>query len=161
MITQELVKDFFDYHEDGYLVWKNKRNGISSNMIAGGFDASSGYRRIKINGKRYKEHRLIFLWHYGFMPKFTDHIDSNRTNNKLSNLRDANSFQNAWNSITPKNNTSGFKGVSWHKHKQKWSANIRVFDKLKYLGNYKTPELAHEAYKKAALELHGEFARFE
>ena len=160
-ITQELVKELFDYHEDGYLVWKKKRQGIHVGQLAGNVDPTIGYQRVKINGVRHFTHRLIFAYHHGYMPRNIDHADRNKINNRIANLREASTAQNAWNASVPKTNTSGFKGVSWHKHQNKWIASIRLFGKLKYLGYFKTAEEAHEAYKKAAMELHGEFARFE
>lgn len=160
-LSQEVVKELFDYHEDGYLTWKTKRNGINKNMAVGYVDKTTGYLRAKINGSSYRIHRIVFLWHHGFLPDVIDHKDNNPLNNKIENLRPANASQNNWNSVARVTNTSGFKGVSWHKQKLKWCASIGLANaKKKWLGAYKTPEEAHEAYKQAAIKHFGEFARY-
>lgn len=162
-LTQELVRELFDYHEDGHLVWKKLHpqcQSIKVGNIAGYFDKSNGYYNIKIFGKRYKLHRIIFLYHFGSFNGLIDHKDTNTGNNKIENLRLANESQNNYNSNKSKNNKSGFKGVSWQNSVKKWKVQIDANKKRFYLGLYSSPELAHEAYKKAALELHGEFARF-
>jgi hypothetical protein len=161
-LTQELVRELFDYHEDGHLVWKNDRGSNKlKNTIAGYFDSSRNYFVVKINDRRYQLHRIIYFWHNGVLSKIIDHKDGNPKNNKIENLREANSHQNAWNSSKSKSNTSGYKGVFWHSKMKKWTSSICFHRKLIWLGVFKTPEEAHEAYKNAALELHGEFARFE
>ncbi len=98
--------------------------------------------------------------HHGYFPIEVDHIDGDKLNNKINNLRAASTRQNQWNSKKPITNTSGYKGAFWHINKKKWISAIKVNKKLIHLGTYKTAEEAHEAYKAAALELHGEFARF-
>jgi AP2 domain-containing protein/HNH endonuclease len=90
-----------------------------------------------------------------------DHIDTIPLNNRRKNLRLATRIQNSVNQGNRKNNTSGFKGVSWHKTACKWRAEIRVNGKRIYLGLFNTPELAYESYCAAALKYHGEFARLE
>ena len=88
-----------------------------------------------------------------------DHIDCDPLNNRRSNLRLATNSQNQWNSKRYRNNTSGFKGVSFHKNNNKWAANIQHNGKQRHLGNFDSPEEAHAAYCKAAEEFFGEFAR--
>jgi hypothetical protein len=88
-----------------------------------------------------------------------DHIDSDGLNNMRSNLRVATHAENQRNSrISPKN-SSGFKGVSWHKKNRRWHAQISVDGKKLHLGYFDTPEEAHAAYVAASERLHGEFAR--
>jgi hypothetical protein len=93
--------------------------------------------------------------------EYADHIDGNPLNNRRSNLRVASIQENNRNSKKPITNTSGFKGVFRDKKHPAWRAVIRVNGKSLYLGSFVTPEEAHEAYKKAAIEYYGEFARFE
>lgn len=93
--------------------------------------------------------------------EIVDHRDGNGLNNTRANLRLASRSQNRANSRMHKNNTSGYKGVSWHKASGKWSATIGWQKKLLFIGLFDTPEEAHEAYKEKARELHGEFAKFE
>lgn len=87
-----------------------------------------------------------------------DHVDGNPLNNRRSNLRLANRVQNAANQPKRRNNSSGFKGVSYHRKANKWVARIQIYGKDKYLGLFATAELAHDAYCKAAKEAFGEFA---
>lgn len=88
-----------------------------------------------------------------------DHKDGNGLNNTRGNLRLATHSQNRHNSTMPSNNTSGFKGVSWHKRHRKWYAHATVNGKSKHIGHYDTPEDAARAYDAVVREIHGEFAR--
>lgn len=89
-----------------------------------------------------------------------DHINGNTLDNRRCNLRICIKRDNQKNKKIYKNNTSGYKGVSWSKANKKWIASIKINGCQKYLGLYSTPEKAHEAYKAAALKYHGEFANF-
>lgn len=88
-----------------------------------------------------------------------DHINGDGLDNRKSNLRICNGSQNRCNKGKPKNNTSGYKGVTWHTPNKKWVAQIAVNGKHSYIGSFKTKEEAAKAYNKKAKELHGEFAR--
>jgi hypothetical protein len=88
----------------------------------------------------------------------TDHQDGDGLNNTRANLRASTVQQNAWNCGVSSVNTSGFKGVYWHKQRQRWCANIKAHGKKYSLGLHDTPEDAARAYDEAALRLHGEFA---
>jgi len=88
-----------------------------------------------------------------------DHIHHLTLDNRRSELRLCTQSQNMCNIGKREDNTSGYKGVCWNKHKQKWQAQIRVNGKRKNLGYFDTPELVHEAYCKAVLDLHGDFAK--
>lgn len=87
-----------------------------------------------------------------------DHINGDVYDNRRSNLRPASHQQNMRNRKIHRNNTSGYKGVTWHSHRKKWWARIRINGKQTSLGMYATKEAAHEAYCKAAEEHFGEFA---
>jgi HNH endonuclease/AP2 domain len=87
-----------------------------------------------------------------------DHVNKDKLDNRRQNLRLASKSQNARNRGANKNNTSGFKGVSWNKRDNKWQALIRVHLKKKFLGYFDDPTEAAKAYDKAAKELHEEFA---
>jgi hypothetical protein len=111
MITQEMVKALFNYC-DGELYWKvltNSRAPIGAK--AGSFNEYNKRRYIRINKISYLAHRLIFLWHYGWLPKEVDHKDTNRLNSRIENLRAATPNQNQRNKSLQCNNTSGFKNV--------------------------------------------------
>lgn len=88
-----------------------------------------------------------------------DHIDSNGLNNRRCNLRVASGFQNQQNKRIGRKNTSGYKGVSFHKPRGKWQAQINANGTRTFLGFHATPEAAHEAYRSASAKLHGEFSR--
>jgi len=154
MITQEQVKQLFDYDENGYFVRK------SNKKIAGSID-NKNYFRLTICQKSYQLHRVIWLWHYGELPtNDVDHIDGNPSNNKIENLRLATRSENLGNTKIQKNNTTGFKGVSFYKRTCKFQSRIQKNKKLVHLGFFDTPEEAHEAYKQAAIKHFGEFARY-
>jgi hypothetical protein len=102
-------------------------------------------------------HRVLLGLEFGDLRK-GDHKNGNRADNRRENIRIATAGQNRNNSRIAANNTSGFKGVCWNKKDRRWAARIRINRKSIHLGYFLTPEAAHEAYCKAALELHGEFA---
>ena len=87
-----------------------------------------------------------------------DHINGNPLDNRKSNLRICSRAENLRNRGANKNNTSGYKGVSWHKRNKKWACQIKHNYKKIHVGNYATPEEAARAYDKKAKELHGEYA---
>lgn len=115
-------------------------------------------RREWISGKDtlFYMHREILQAPVGSM---VDHRDGNPLNNQRSNLRLCTNAENVRNSPKHKDNTSGYKGVSWHEKTQKWLAQIRYGDKRHYLGLFDSAVDAAFAYDIAAVEMHGEFAR--
>jgi hypothetical protein len=88
-----------------------------------------------------------------------DHRDGDGLNNCRSNLREATHAENMRNRRLGRDNTTGFKGVAWHKASGKYQAKIRLNGERKWLGLHDTPEAAHAAYRKASTRLHGEFGR--
>jgi len=89
----------------------------------------------------------------------TDHIDGDGLNNRRDNMRNATRSQNQHNQGLAAHNTSGFKGVTWHKARAKWRAQIKINGKQRYLGMFGSLESASAAYAAASAELHGEFGR--
>ena len=112
-----------------------------------------GRSSIRLNGKLYLEHRLIYLMSKGELPDLIDHIDRDPSNNDIKNLREADKRINAINTGLPANNTSGIKGVSWHKAGGKWTAQIKDHGRKIHLGSYVLLEDAIEARLKAEEEL--------
>lgn len=158
MITQEQLKEVLNYDpETGLFTWIKKR-GHKKNTAGG---KRLGYISIGVGFRLYQAHRLAWLYMTGEWPKFLDHIDGDRSNNRFSNLRIATASQNAANAKRSATNTSGFKGVTWHKGAKKWMAQIVVREERKYLGLFDRVEDAHQAYVSAAREGFGEFARAE
>lgn len=145
-------------HDHQTNVWNAKYIGRSAGSVAanGYVDISFlvGNRRIRAAG-----HRLAWLYVYGVHPSaFIDHIDGDKTNNRIENLREATAAQNAWNTGARSWSKSGVKGVSWDKSRGKWFASIFVNRKQIALGRYDAIEDAARAYEAAALRFHGEFA---
>ena len=87
-ITYEFVRSVFDYDPEGFLVWKSSLNNQFAGKRAGGVD-KNGYWYVQLTRfkKKVPAHRLIFLWHHGFMPKMVDHANRVRTDNRIENLR--------------------------------------------------------------------------
>jgi len=156
-ITQSQLKELLSYDpETGVFFWLVGRK--MAGKIAGCFNAD-GYLQIGVNGKIYLAHRLAWLFVNGAFPSALDHINGTKTDNRICNLRECTAAENQRNVGISKANTSGFKGVYWHKDKKKWYARIGVNSRLKNLGNFATPELASAAYQAKAREVHGEFYR--
>jgi hypothetical protein len=161
VLTQEYLKEILEYNpESGIFTWKvSTTNLIKIGEIAGK-PRADGYCRIRIFNKLQYNHRLAWLYTYGELPiGYIDHIDGNPSNNRISNLRNATNYENQYNQAKRKNNTSGFKGVSWDKSMKKWSAYITKNCKKVHLGYFTTPEEASQAYEEVAREYHGEFYR--
>lgn len=124
---------------------------------------NSEYRRIKINQIEYLVHRIAWLLYYKEDPgeKQIDHKNNNGLNNWIGNLRIATNTQNQYNTGKKKVNTSGYKGVQKSKSRshytKPYSAKIQIDGKTFYLGTFRTPEEASEAYQRSCKEHHGEF----
>lgn len=120
-----------------------------------------GYMRISVGTDgSLIAHRLAWLIFYGELPDcHIDHIDGNKENNAISNLRACSHNQNQHNQTKRKNNKSGYKGVSWMKNCSRWQAQICLNKKVRHLGTFKSAEDAARAYDAAARDIHGEFAK--
>ena len=122
-ITQETVKKLF-VHKKGKLYWKvDKSKTVKSGDLAGYLDR--GYIRIMINYRFYLRSRLIWLWHYGYLPENRlDHINRIRDDDRIKNLREISHQCNLRNTGNPKDNTSGVKGIYWYKQTKRWVVQI-------------------------------------
>jgi len=161
MITKARLKELLSYDpETGVFTWiAHRKNALGIGAIAGSLH-KTGYRQIKIDYVLHKAHRLAWLYMYGEMPTLSlDHIDCDKANNRISNLREATKNQNGYNQPAQRSNTTGYKGVTKVKGSDRWVAQIRDNGKPVKLGWFKSPEDAYEAYKIAAVKFHGEFAR--
>lgn len=147
--TKEILDQIFEY-KDGDLYWKPVKAGTVD---------GSGYLQVGIKGKYYKNHRLIFLMHHGYLPDLIDHADGNRQNNRIENLREATRSQNNYNKKIGKSNTSGVKGVSWRPDSKKWRARIYVEKNPIVLGMFDTIEEAKAAIEEARKICHKDFAK--
>jgi len=120
----------------------------------------SGYCRGKLLNFSFRAHRLAWAIYFGEWPtRFIDHINCDRSDNRISNLREASDVENARNSKRSKANSSGAKGVYWYKRDKKWAAQITVNNRRMSLGRHQTKEAAALAYAKASAKLHGTFGR--
>jgi hypothetical protein len=155
-LTQERLKELLRYDcETGMFYWLQRRGGTARKNSPAGYPADGRGYTIMIERKNYKTHRLAWLYVYGTWPeKHIDHIDGNPHNNKIENIRDVHPIINKENLHGPcKNSTSGFLGVT-RGSKNRFQAQIGVGKKKIYLGFFKTPELAYEAYLQAKRRLH-------
>lgn len=164
----KFIRENMDYNpETGVLTWTVRKQGRVIGKPIGSFD-KDGYLIIKksengrFNGKkkRFCVHRIIWIWVHGKEPNDQiDHINGNKSDNRLCNLREADTAENMRNVGKQSHNTSGWKGVSWHKLRSKWRADIKVNKKQIALGLFDCPAAASFAYQIAADIYHGKFAR--
>ena len=151
-LTQSYVRKIFAYNDDGHLVWRVRLNRSTQIGDRAGttFPNDRGYLRVKINGWEYAVHRIIYLWHTGEDPQIVDHIDHNRSNNKISNLRAATGSNNSWNARLRKDAKVRVKGVTYRPDKPSpWIAELRVKGKRVLHASFKTLEEAERAVKEA------------
>jgi|SRR5215467_9025499 len=155
-LTQRRLKELLDYNPaTGEFFWKVARHKVKVGDRAGGIGSKDkGYWDIGIDGKRYRAHRLAWFYVHGKWSKL-DHKNRDPLDNRISNLREASNKQNQGNRKINQNNRSGLKGVI--QFRKKWRAQIGHNSKVIWLGDFLTPELAHQAYCEKAKELFGEF----
>jgi hypothetical protein len=152
MLTQEQAQSKLNYDPE---------TGIFTNKTGSVLGCNCNkYIYVGCNGKQHYAHRLAWLYMYGYWPKVVDHINNNTKDNRISNLREATLSQNQHNSIMPKNNTSGVKGVYFHKASQKWMARVSINYKCIYLGLFDNIQSAKNAVIAARKEHHGDFAKY-
>lgn len=145
--------------ESGRLFWKIAPSQKPQLLgVEAGTLMSIGYRSLMILKKHYYTHRLIWLMEYGELPDIIDHIDGDRLNNRIGNLRSCTRQQNNMNVGPKSNNKTGYKGVSWHKQTSKYMARITDSGKIVHLGMFACKHEAARAYNEAALRYHGDFA---
>lgn len=151
------IKNYLDYStETGFFTWKKIRSYQSKIGGVAGSTNSDGYILIGYKGKRYYAHRLAWFFCFGSIPvEKIDHINEDKSDNRIENLRLATSVENSQNT-SPVNsrNTSGFRGVCWHKRLNKWMAQIQVNKKHQHIGYYETASEASEAHFLAKTNLH-------
>ncbi len=160
ILTQEYLKTILTYSKKtGEFIWLiSPRASVKIGQIAGTKN-KNGYIHIKIRQKIYLAHRLSWFWMTGHWPKSQmDHINGDKSDNKWYNLREATRQQNNLNRGHNKNNTSGYKGVTWHKQAQKWRARSINEGKRISLGLYDTKEEAINVCIKFSLENHKQFS---
>ncbi len=155
-ITAELVQLLLDYDANtGILRWRISRGRSKSGAIAGSVK-KNGYIGISINATTLLAHRAIWLYVHGTWPKYQiDHINGNKCDNRISNLRDVLPAINSQNLTKPhKDSKSGILGVCWKSRDKRWIAEINIDKRSHHIGMFRTAQEARDAYLAAKAQLH-------
>lgn len=156
MINKEKLNEVFQYNVDGSFTVKIKIGYRVVGQILSGSIDSYGYARLRVSGKQYIFHRLVWIYHHGDIPKThqIDHINGIKHDNRIENLRLATIAENAQNVNKRTDNSSGCIGVSWYKPLQKWRVQIQVHKRKLHLGYFNTKIEASDTYLKFKSEFH-------
>lgn len=157
MLTKAQADELFRY-EDGKLLRRIQRGRAKVGDEVGSI-CTDGRLQVKLAGKMYYVHRIIYLMHHGVLPEFVDHIDGDHTNNRIENLRPATRAQNNQNAKLRKDNKYGVKGIALHKGR--WIARLKVNGKDVNVGSFGSMEEAAKAVAEARVRLHGEFNKHQ
>lgn len=153
---QTELKELFNYDPDTGVVTRKKctaNRHVLGEVV--GFAGSRGYLQAAVRSVKYPLHRLIWCLVTGEWPEGDiDHINRNRADNRLANLRAVTRSENNHNAGMSRRNKSGYTGVCWDKAKNSWIANICVGGKTKHIGRYASAERAAEARKQAKAVYH-------
>ena len=153
----KLLLDIIQEMEEKYII--DTESGLITRKRTGkimGYKDKQGYITFGFNHVNYRVHRIILTKFLGreIKPDYkADHINHNKSDNRISNLRELNHQENTQHQQLSVKNTSGFKGVCWNKDNKKWQACIMLNKKTLFLGYFDTKELAYDAWKKKAREL--------
>ncbi len=163
MITQDRLRKLLSYNtETGNFTWLVTRRPQTPAGSRANFRNADGYVFIRIDRVGYMAHKLAWLYMFGELPAAQiDHINGMRDDNRIANLRLATPSENGRNRGATASNTSGVKGVTWHKRDQRWQAQIGHNGYHVHLGYFTDLAAATAAYEAAASRLHGEFARIK
>src|SRR3990167_10275155 len=136
-LAQDLLKELLDYDpETGVFTWKVSRKGIRKDRVAGCLN-NRGYLHIVVNSRPYKAHRLAWIYVYGCWPENEiDHINHDKSDNRIINLREATRKINCKNQSLYRNNSSGVTGLVWNSRKNKWRVHIGHNGKLIHGGDF-------------------------
>lgn len=157
----ELVETFSYDPETGVITWKSRRNkgSIKAGSVAGCLK-KNGYVRIQYKKQMLLAHRVAWVIHFKKWPTdILDHVNKDPSDNRICNLREATHQQNMMNRPASKCNPTGSKGVSLYNN-GKYRARIVANGVRHHLGKFTSLEEASQAYKRAAILLHGDFASF-
>lgn len=156
MLSQSELQRLFTY-DRGVLTWTTygprRLHGKRAGTVNG-----QGYRQVRIRGVIYPEHRLVFMYHHGYVPKLIDHINGVRDDNRIENLRPCTQIQNSYNTRGWARHTLP-KGVTWSKKDRRFQAQLSINGKNTYLGQFRELEDAVSAVVEARRKHHGDFAK--
>lgn len=156
-LTLEYAKSKLSYDErTGELRWIVSVNSRAKSGAVAGCDHGCGYISVGLCGKIFLAHRLAWFIHFGTWPKLQlDHINGDKKDNRIVNLREVTNSQNAQNVIRARpESATGLRGVIFDKAKRLWRADIRINGSRKYLGYFSEKEKAHNAYLEAKSKYH-------
>lgn len=146
-VSQIFLRNLFDYHEDGYLVNRVDRgSSAKAGNRAGRGSTTKSYRQIRLFGKPYREHRLIWMWHHGEWPNVIDHIDHDPLNNRIENLRNISHKENI------RHGSGRQAGLYKDPRNGRWHSAIYVDEVKHHLGCFDTYEEALYCRKQAEKE---------
>ena len=158
LLTQERLKQLLDYcQETGLFTWKVANGPRVHVGDVAGHGSARGYVLIGVDGRVYRAHRLAWFYVNGIWPeKSIDHINGNRADNKISNLRDVDNKTNMENQsrASSQNKSSGVIGVSREQSRKRWRAHITTNKKMIHLGYFDTIKEASDAYIIAKKKIH-------
>jgi hypothetical protein len=154
-MDKTIADDLFHY-KDGAL-YRRKQRGPCKKGDRVGSICTDGRLQVKVSGRMFYVHRIIYLMHHGHMPEFVDHKNGDHLDNRIENLRSATRSENNRNAKLRVDNTSGIKGVGLHRGK--WRARINVDNQQIHLGYFETKEEAEERVEKERKNLHKDFTR--
>ena len=159
-LTAERLRSLLIYDPaTGIFTRRVSRQGFHAGTQAGVIHKASGYVYIGVDRKRYRAHRLAWLYMTGEWPVEIDHDNTIRSDNRWSNLREATRSQNNANAQRRADNTSGHKGVSWVARVNRWRAYITSHGRQCHLGYFRDYRGAIDARDAAFQQQFGEFAR--
>lgn len=162
LITQDLLKEHLHYDPETGLFRKIKTAKVNQEFLGKvtGSIGGKGYLYIRFSGFYCLAHRLAWLYVHGSFPNgYVDHINGDKTDNRIANLRDCTNSENLHNRGLNKNNKTGFKGVSWKARDKKYFASIRLHGISHHLGCFDKAEDAHQAYASAVSRMIPDFGR--
>jgi hypothetical protein len=161
MLTQTRLRELLNYDPvTGEFQHRFSKGGFGRPERLAGVLTVQGYRIIGVDGERLRAARLAWLYMTGEWPKhFVDHINNDPADDRWCNLREASQSENMANGSDRVDNTSGYRGVTWDKERNKWVAQVQFKGKNHFCGRYSTKEEAAVARDAKAQILHGAFAR--
>ena len=149
-LSIEKLKSILSYdHKTGIFTWVKNVGTRGKIGCKAGYMVSTGYVGIVLSGEKYLAHRLAYLYHYGEQPDNIDHINGDREDNAISNLRSVTKAENLKNKCVRKDNKSGIQGVCRTANGKRWRARIRNKGVEVSLGTYDKKEDAKDAVEKA------------